>query len=69
MKDVPKMISTKDLSYISDAFNWNFIMAKKCNNYIDLACDEEVKDAIKGCFKLHKDICNKLIDIIEGELK
>lgn len=29
MEKVPDMISTKDLSYIEDMFNWHFIICKK----------------------------------------
>lgn len=33
MQNVPNIISTKDLSYICDMFNWNFTTAKKALNY------------------------------------
>ena len=33
MKSVPNIISTKDLSYLEDMLNWNFILIKKINNY------------------------------------
>ena len=33
MKNVPNIISTKDLSYLEDMLNWNFILIKKINNY------------------------------------
>lgn len=29
MEKIPNMISTKDLSYISDMFNWHLVAAKK----------------------------------------
>ena len=43
MKSVPNIISTKDLSYIEDMLNWNFILIKKINNYINEVNDISVK--------------------------
>ena len=35
MKSVPSIISTKDLSYIEDMLNWNFILIKKMLKTLD----------------------------------
>ena len=43
MKSVPSIISTKDLSYLEDMLNWNFILIKKLNNYINIIKDNNVK--------------------------
>ena len=43
MKSVPNIISTKDLSYLEDMLNWNFILIKKLNNYINEINDTDVK--------------------------
>ena len=43
MKSVPNIISTKDLSYLEDMLNWNFILIKKLNNYINEINDTGVK--------------------------
>lgn len=43
MKSVPNIISTKDLSYLEDMLNWNFILVKKINNYINEVNDNAVK--------------------------
>lgn len=43
MKSVPNIISTKDLSYLEDMLNWNFILIKKINNYINDVNDNSVK--------------------------
>jgi len=43
MKSVPNIISTKDLSYLEDMLNWNFILIKKLNNYINEVNDTGVK--------------------------
>lgn len=42
MKNVPNIISTKDLSYLEDMLNWNFILIKKINNYVNELKDEDV---------------------------
>lgn len=43
MKSVPNIISTKDLSYLEDMLNWNYILIKKLNNYINEVNDSGVK--------------------------
>jgi len=43
MKSVPNVISTKDLSYLEDMLNWNYILIKKINNYINDVNDTGVK--------------------------
>ena len=42
MKSVPNIISTKDLSYLEDMLNWNFILIKKINHYLEEVKDEDV---------------------------
>ena len=46
MKSVPNIISTKDLSYLEDMLNWNFILIKKINNYLNEVNDKDVKKAL-----------------------
>jgi len=43
MKSVPNIISTKDLSYLEDMLNWNYILVKKIDNYINEVNDAGVK--------------------------
>ena len=42
MKSVPNIISTKDLSYLEDILNWNFILIKKINHFLDEVKDEDI---------------------------
>ena len=51
MKSVPNIISTKDLSYLEDMLNWNFILIKKLNNYIDCIKDETVLKTLEKAKK------------------
>lgn len=65
MNSVPNIISTKDLSYIEDMLNWNFVLIKKINNYIVLAKDEDVKKLlIKSNKQLEKNY-NDILSVLE----
>ena len=65
MKSVPNIISTKDLSYLEDMLNWNFILIKKINNYIEEVNDEDVKKVLtKANRELVKDY-HLLLDFLE----
>ena len=61
MKSVPNIISTKDLSYLEDMLNWNFILIKKINNYFNDIKDEDV---IKSFDKAYKDLMKNYNDIL-----
>ncbi len=65
MNSVPNIISTKDLSYIEDMLNWNFVLIKKINNYIVLTKDEDVKKLlIKSNKQLEKNY-NDILSVLE----
>ena len=53
MDKVPNMISTKDLSYLSDIFEWHFVTSKKCAHYEKEATDEEIKQALGKIGQMH----------------
>lgn len=65
MKEVPNIISTKDLSYIKDMLNWSLTMAKKAKHYSELAEDEEIYDFFNKVNKVHKKHYEYLIQILE----
>lgn len=65
MNNVPTMISTKDLSYISDMFNWNFTAAKKSLCFSKEVTDSEIKNELANIFEMHKNICIELLNIIK----
>lgn len=60
------LITTKDLSYICDMFNWNFTTAKKAHFYSNEVSDEEIKNKFLEIFNMHKEICNSLLNILNG---
>lgn len=66
MQNVPNIISTKDLSYICDMFNWNFTTAKKALHYSNNVNDNEIKEELLNIFDMHKQICNSLLNILNG---
>ena len=67
MEKVPKMISTKDLSYIEDMFNWHFVLCKKAYDYSELVLDEIISKHMKEVAKKHEKICDKLIKMLGAD--
>lgn len=61
-----KIISAKDLSYLCDMFNWNYILAKKSYSYIFNVTDDELKNSLENTYKLHYMICSSIIEILKG---
>ena len=64
MKEVPNIISTKDLSYIKDMLSWNLVMAKKSKEYLKLVSDKDVKELLKKVNEVHKSHYEMLLEII-----
>ena len=64
MKEVPNIISTKDLSYIKDMLSWNLVMAKKSKEYLELVGDKDVKELLKKVNEVHKSHYEMLLEII-----
>lgn len=67
MKKVPSIISTKDLSYIEDMFNWHFLLCKKAYSYSECVIDEEISNFMEEVAKKHEKICNKLIKMLGAD--
>jgi len=42
--EVPNIISGKDLDYLSDMFNWNYIAYKKSKDFSERVMDGEIKE-------------------------
>ena len=53
MKEVPNIISIKDLLYIEDMLNWNFVMNKKVYAYLECVEDEKVIELLTKIKKMH----------------
>lgn len=65
MKNVPKIISTKDLSYISDMLNWIHTISKKINHYTNIVEDEDVLKELENCNILLTSTYDKLLTTLK----
>lgn len=65
MKEVPNVISIKDLLYIEDMLNWNFIMNKKVFAYLECVADEKVIDLLTKIKKMHFKHYKDLLEVLE----
>jgi len=66
MDKVPSMISTKDLDYLNDMFNWHLSASKKARFYSSNIEDEEISQKLDDVYEMHKSICQKITNILEG---
>ncbi len=66
MKKIPKMISTKDLAYISDMFNWNMIIVNKLDLYLSHVEDEDLQESFKNLRDMHYKNANTLKGLLKG---
>jgi uncharacterized protein YktB (UPF0637 family) len=64
MNTVPTIISTKDLAYLADIFNWNITATKKANHYLQEIQDQDVKKAAQRFKEVHQKICESVINIL-----
>ncbi len=65
MKETPNIISVKDLLYIEDMMNWNFIMNKKIYSFLECVSDSEVKEILTKTKKMHAKHYKELLSILE----
>lgn len=66
MKKIPNMISSKDLAYISDMFNWNMTTSKKIEYYLNSCEDEELCKELTKLNKIHLKNCQSLTKLLEN---
>ena len=50
--EVPNIITSKDLDYLSDIFNWNYEAIKKMNVAITQVTDEQIKNNLEKGYNL-----------------
>lgn len=65
MEQVPAIISAKDLSYLSDMFEWNFIAAKKALHYSNEVQNEELKKELDKVYKMHEKHLKKILELLK----
>lgn len=66
MKNVPDMITEKDLLYLEDMFNWNIIIRNKINYYLNLVDNKEVINMLNNLLEMHHNYLEDIISYMEG---
>lgn len=63
---VPNIISSKDLDYLSDMFNWNYGAYKSTYNSLNSINDEEIKSMVERVVTLFHSNMIDVLDILGG---
>ena len=62
--EVPNIITSKDLDYLSDMFNWNYEGLKKMNVAVSQVEDEQIKNVLEKGYNLFKNNLNVVLSIL-----
>ena len=62
--EVPKIITGKDLDYLSDMFNWNYEGIKKVNTAITNIENQEISTILQKGYNLFKNNLNVVLSIL-----
>lgn len=66
-EEVPSNILTgKDLDYLSDMFEWNYIALKKTNTAVGIVSDSEIKMYLEKGVELFDSNLNSVLNILES---
>jgi rubrerythrin len=57
----PRVITSKDLSYLKDQMSWELIAMKKCNHFADEVTDPEVKSMLNRMGQMHQQHYQRLL--------
>ena len=63
---VPNIISSKDLDYLSDMFNWNYGAYKTSLNASNSVTDGELRLMLQKASNLFHSNMSKVLNIIQG---
>ena len=63
---VPNIISSKDLDYLSDMFNWNYGAYKSSLNASNSVTDEELNNLLLKATNTFHSNMSKVLNIIQG---
>ena len=63
--EMPNVITPKELLYLEDMMNWNFVMNKKISSYIECSESDEVKELLIKIGKMYKKQFKDLLNVIE----
>lgn len=67
MEKVPSMISTKDLDYLTDIFNWNYGAYKSVVNMEEELTDKSLSKCANKVSLLFMNNMDTVLDILGGE--
>lgn len=59
-------ISTKDLSYFCDMFNWNLNCYNAFTHFASEITDEDAKNLANQTASMHKEACQYILGILQG---
>lgn len=62
---VPNIITGKDLDYLSDMFNWNYVSFKKSNDSLNNIQDVEIHDVVQKACNTFNNNLNKVLNILQ----
>ena len=63
-EQVPNIISSKDLDYLSDMFNWNYGAYKSNMNALDNIQDAQIKQTVQKCTNVFFENMNMVLNIL-----
>lgn len=66
MKKVPEIITGKDLDYLSDMYNWNYLAYKRFNDTINKITNNEMRSLLDKSIDSFYQNMVSVIDIITG---
>lgn len=58
-------LSTKDLSYLSDMFNWNLNCYNAFCHFEKESSEEDAKELMKNIKEMHKSSCEFILSLIK----
>ena len=65
--EVPKILTCKDLDYLSDMFDWNLLSLKKCSESVQYVEDEEIEELLQKGIDLFNNHLNLVLNILGEE--
>ena len=64
-EQVPDIISNKDLDYLVDMFDWNYLDYKIIVNYIDMLINIEIEEIIEKACNTFNEYMQEILDILK----
>ena len=65
MNEIPKIISTKDLSYIEDMLNWNHSVIKLFMHLEEFCNEDDICEFTEGIKEMHEDHYERLLKLLK----